>query len=127
MCCEGRAAPLSTVRPGRTSLDHTPNDFRAEAVRRYSTALLMARKTAPNVTTLSDQVSEYTVFFPLLQVSSLGGSQLGPPQAGPKEYGRHGMGSGVRQRAVHQELPLQVAYLAAENRILRAHCQIAYG
>jgi hypothetical protein len=28
---------------------------------------------------------------------------------------------------VNQELLLQVEYLAAENRILRAHCQIACG
>ena len=38
-----------------------------------------------------------------------------------------GSGSGVRQRALNQELLLQIKYLAAENRILRAYCQIGCG
>jgi len=101
--------------PGRSLLDHTPNDFRAEAVRRYSTGFIHGAENSsfghaslrqPNsdgighpvgywncsiVTTLPDHVSECSVFFPLLQVLDLGGSQLGPPQAAPKEDGNHGV------------------------------------
>jgi hypothetical protein len=43
------------------------------------------------VTTLPNQVGKDRVFFPLLQIFDLGGSQFGPPQTAPKEDANHGV------------------------------------
>jgi hypothetical protein len=51
------------------------------------------------VTTLPDEISEYPVFFPLLQVFDLGGGQFRTSQAAAKEDGRHCVVSLTAERA----------------------------
>jgi hypothetical protein len=120
LVAQARACAAKVVRcnvgesaTGRSLFDDAPDDFRAEAVGRYSTSFVDCAEDGTfgdaslgqpdanrfgdparyrdhsNVITLPDQVGEHPVFLALLEVCDFGGSQFSPPQAAPEENCNH--------------------------------------